>query len=156
MKIKPACFVSMSVPGKWSLLFGWGLFKENVFALRTCALWACRGYRRGRPTCSRDLWLGSIQRRPDRTAHTGRGWAGTHPPWSPQTTTAADERKRRGGKQGSNGRGLQSEKIQQSKMRKEKRDTVISRNTVTAAAKPHTNTLTSDWTRLCLCAFLYI
>lgn len=81
----------------------------------TCALWACRGYRRGHPTCSRDLWLGSIRRRPDHTAHTGRGWAGTHPPWSPQTTTAADERKRgqekrRGGTQGSSGRGLQSEK----------------------------------------------
>lgn len=39
------------------------------------------------------LWPGSTQRRPDRTAHTGTGPAGTRPPWSPQTTTAGDQKK---------------------------------------------------------------
>lgn len=68
------------------------LDEDVSFHATTCARWACRGYRRVRPMCSRDLVPGSTRRRPDRTAHTGTGPAGTHPPLSPQTTTAEDER----------------------------------------------------------------
>lgn len=56
--------------------------------LRTGARRACRGCRHVRPRCSRDLWPGSTQHRPGRTAHTGTEPVGTRPPWSPQTTTA--------------------------------------------------------------------
>lgn len=49
------------------------------------------GCRHVHPRCSKDPLPGSIQHKPDHTAHTGTGPAGTHPPLSPQTTTVGDE-----------------------------------------------------------------